>query len=45
MVLPDVNILVAAYRDDASEYASCRPWLEAVLSGAALHAIHREGWS
>ena len=33
MVLPDVNVLVAAYRDDALEHGSCRPWLEAVLGG------------
>ena len=39
MVLPDVNVLVAAYRDDASEHASCRPWLEAVLGGDEAFAI------
>ena len=39
MVLPDVNVLVAAYRDDASEHASCRPWLKAVLGGDEAFAI------
>ena len=39
MVLPDVNILVSAYRDDAREHASCRPWLEAVLNGDEAFAI------
>jgi len=39
MVLPDVNVLVAAYRDDASEHTSCRPWLEAVLEGPEAFAI------
>ena len=39
MVLPDVNILVAAYRDDASAHASCRPWLKAVLSGDEAFAV------
>ena len=39
MVLPDVNVLVAAYRDDASEHASCRSWLEAVLAGHEAFAI------
>ena len=39
MVLPDVNILVSAYRDDAQEHASCRPWLEAVLGGEEAFAI------
>lgn len=33
MILPDVNVLVAAYRDDAPEHISCRSWLEAVLNG------------
>jgi len=39
MVLPDVNVLVAAYRDDAQEHASCRPWLEAVLAGDEAFAV------
>lgn len=39
MVLPDVNVLVAAYRDDAPEHGSCRPWLEAVLGGDEAFAI------
>ncbi len=33
MVLPDVNVLVAAYRCDAPEHASCRSWLDAALKG------------
>ena len=39
MVLPDVNVLVAAYRDDAPEHGSCRPWLEAVLGGEEAFAV------
>ena len=39
MVLPDVNVLVAAYRDDASEHGSCRSWLEAVLGGDEAFAV------
>lgn len=39
MVLPDVNVLVAAYRDDAPEHGSCRPWLEAVLGGDEAFAL------
>ena len=39
MVLPDVNILVSAYRDDAPEYVSCRSWLEAVLGADEAFAI------
>ena len=39
MVLPDVNVLVAAYRDDAPGHGSCRPWLEAVLGGDEAFAV------
>ena len=39
MVLPDVNVLVAAYRDDALEHESCRPWLETVLGGDEAFAV------
>ncbi len=39
MVLPDVNVLVAAYRDDAPEHGSCRPWLEAMLGGDEAFAL------
>lgn len=39
MVLPDVNILVSAYRDDTPEHGSCRSWLETILSGDEAFAI------
>ena len=39
MVLPDVNVLVAAYRDDSPEHTSCRSWLEAVLGGDEAFAL------
>ncbi len=39
MVLPDVNVLVAAYRDDAPQHASCRSWLEDVLGGDEAFAL------
>ena len=39
MVLADVNVLVAAYRDDAPHHDSCRPWLEAVLRGNQAFAV------
>ncbi len=39
MVLPDVNILVAAYRDDVPEHASCRGWLENVLKGEEVFGM------
>ena len=39
MVLPDVNILVAAYRSDAPAHAHCRAWLEKTLGGDEAFAI------
>ena len=49
MILPDVNILIYAFRQDVPEYAVCRPWLEQVvqsderfgLSPLALSALVR----
>ena len=32
MVLADVNVLVAAYRDDSPHHLLCRTWLERVLA-------------
>lgn len=39
MVLPDVNVLVAAYREDASEHVSCRRWIVDVLEGDEAYAL------
>ena len=33
MVLPDVNVLVYAHREDSVHHAPCRAWLEAVING------------
>ena len=33
MILPDVNILVNAFRSDASDHARCRNWLDSVVNG------------
>jgi toxin-antitoxin system PIN domain toxin len=33
MLIPDVNVLVAAYRDVAEHHEQARPWLESALSG------------
>ena len=33
MVMPDVNVLVAAYRADLPEHERCRAWLESVVEG------------
>jgi toxin-antitoxin system PIN domain toxin len=39
MILPDVNILVYAFRQDAPEHATCRPWLENVVNGEAAFGM------
>lgn len=33
MVLPDVNVLVYAHREDSAHHAACRAWLEDVVNG------------
>ena len=33
MILPDVNVLLYALREDVPEHASYRPWLEQVVGG------------
>jgi uncharacterized protein len=33
MILPDVNILVHAFRSDTSDHAVCLKWLEGVING------------
>jgi toxin-antitoxin system PIN domain toxin len=34
MILPDVNVLIYAFRQDASEHAVCRLWLDSVVAGS-----------
>ncbi len=41
MILPDVNVLIYAFRPDASYHAVCRPWLDAVILGEAHFGISR----
>lgn len=31
MILPDVNVLIYAFRQDADHHAVCRPWLERII--------------
>lgn len=33
MVLPDVNVLVYAHREDTAHHGACRAWLEDVVNG------------
>ena len=39
MILPDVNVLIHAFRRDASEHALCRAWLVDVLSNDASFGV------
>jgi uncharacterized protein len=36
LILPDVNVLVQAYRSDAPEHALCRNWLQEAANGPEL---------
>ena len=33
MILPDVNVLIAAFRPDNAHHAICHPWLNRVVEG------------
>ena len=39
MILPDVNILVQAFRTDASQHTLCRNWLDSVVNGEARFGL------
>ena len=39
MILPDVNILVHAFRADSSDHETCRAWLDGVVNGEAPYGI------
>ena len=39
MILPDVNVLIYAYRKDVPQHASCRPWLDSVRTNDARFGI------
>jgi len=39
VVLPDVNVLVYAHRDDADGHADYREWLERVINGDEAYGI------
>jgi uncharacterized protein len=39
MILPDVNVLIYAFRRDVPEHALCKPWLEQVVSGDTRFGI------
>ncbi len=39
MILPDVNILVHAFRSDSSDHRTCRIWLDGVVNGDARYGM------
>ncbi len=39
MILPDVNVLIYAFRSDLPQHATCRPWLEAVVGSDARFGV------
>lgn len=39
MILPDVNVLIAAFRPEHEFHATCRPWLERTLASHAAYGM------
>jgi uncharacterized protein len=39
VILPDVNILVHAFRSDTTNHALCRRWLDGVVNGDARYGM------
>jgi toxin-antitoxin system PIN domain toxin len=39
VVLPDVNVLVYAHREDTEHHAACRRWLEATINGEERYGV------
>jgi toxin-antitoxin system PIN domain toxin len=39
MILPDVNVLIYAFRRDTPQHAICRPWLTAVIESEVLFGV------
>ena len=39
MVLPDVNVLIYAFRQDAAQHEVCRDWLQQILDGDARFGV------
>jgi predicted nucleic acid-binding protein len=44
MILPDVDVLIYAFRADTPEHASCNPWLTAVVGSDAWFAALAIEW-
>ena len=42
MTLPDVNVLVCAFRPDSEYHAECRHWLDSIVNGEAAFGMSPE---
>lgn len=41
MMLPDVNVLIGAFRKDSSQHIVCKHWLDRTVAGNAAFGISR----
>jgi len=39
VILPDVNVLVHAFRADSNDHVSCRNWVEKVINGHSVYGL------
>jgi toxin-antitoxin system PIN domain toxin len=39
MILPDVNVLVEAFRPDTQQHTECSSWLDSVVNGEAAYGM------
>src|SRR5438045_7943382 len=39
MILPDVNVLIEAFRPDAKTHSECRRWLAEVVDGPSAYGM------
>jgi hypothetical protein len=39
VILPDVNVLIYAFRKDTAQHAVCKAWLDAVVAGDAQFGL------
>jgi uncharacterized protein len=41
MILPDMNVLIYAFRTEVPEHVICRPWLNRIVEGDARFGLSR----
>jgi predicted nucleic acid-binding protein len=39
VILPDVNVLLYAFRSDSPDHTRCKAWLEETVSGSGAYGI------